>query len=378
MTKAPSRSAAIAAARYAWHQFRREASEWSAPLVWLQYSGVPYVELEGQRPLRLANEAIKQQIPTIYVALDRSGRVAARRIHPFLLVMTSGALHELQTEIFASPLPGRKVLCLHFPHPDCAGFLPLARAQGWLTIYDCMDSWREFHPLGQAHWFSEAAEALVCRSADLVVATNPTLGAELRRFGVEQPVIIPNGVDPDRLDRSLPPLRLPQGEITIGFFGYITRAWFDWDRLVRLARRRPRWLFPIIWWGEAWPSRLPPNIISLGAVPHVDLPRYTAGWDVGLVNFRNIPLVFASCPIKVYEYLHLRLPVVSAAIPHLRDYPYVYTAESVEDFERQILRAAGTRPERPVLDAVVRAHTWTALFNRFLAAIRAAAPGGQP
>ncbi|MGI5839680.1 MAG: glycosyltransferase [bacterium] len=350
--------------------FLAAAAQQPAPFFFLQFSGVKYVEMEGQRPLRLANEAQKLGLPVLYVYLDRPSRLEAVRVSPHLLVISSGLLSSLSHEIFAAPLPGVKILCIHFPHPLSHNYLPPARENGWVTVYDCMDSWREFHPLGQAYWFSEAVEAEVCRKADIIIATNSTLGQELLRFGAIRYTVIPNGVDPGRLDRNLPPLLLPRGEITVGFFGYITRAWFDWNRLVQLAKRHQRWLFPVIWWGEDWPPGLPPNIHSLGSIPHTELPRYTRYWDVGFVNFKNSRLIHCSCPIKIYEYLHLGLPVVSVPIPHLREYPYVYTAVSLAEFERQIIRAAQIRPQNQIVDPFIKQHTWQRLFGLFLDRVR--------
>jgi glycosyltransferase involved in cell wall biosynthesis len=184
--------------------------------------------------------------------------------------------------------------------------------------------------------------------------------------------LVPNGVAPDSFDMSLPARPLPRGEITVGYFGYLTPAWFDWELVASTARKHPRWVFHIVGYGEPVPVRLPDNVHLLGKVPHIELFAFAQSWDVAIVPFKVGALSQGADPIKVYEYLTLGLPVVSTGIPHLRAYPGVYAAEQPGDFARCIEKAARKGIDRKKVKSFVDAATW---YQRGLGLIRACDTG---
>ena len=81
---------------------------------------------------------------------------------------------------------------------------------------------------------------------------------------------------------------------------------------------RSDWQFvmigPVVKIDEATLPRLP-NIHWLGCKPYSDLPRYLAGWNVGLMPFAlNASTRFIS-PTKTPEFLAAGVPVVCSPIP---------------------------------------------------------------
>jgi glycosyltransferase involved in cell wall biosynthesis len=340
----------------------------------IQMSGVKYKEIEGQRPLRITDEALKENISVVYAYLRlRYEPIEIVIKNSNLLIIPFDVLLELKDEIFKLNIENykyKKILLIHIPHRSCLEVISTAKSYGWFIVYDCMDLYKDFMALGQAYWYSEIVEANISKQSDLVTVTNDLLGKNLMRFGVKKYLLVPNGVNPSKLNRDLKPFDLPRSkEITIGFFGYITNAWFDWDVLLELARKHKEWIFHIIWWGEDWPKGIPNNIISLGPIPHEDLPHYSANWDIGLLNFKNTYLVKCSCPIKVYEYLWLGLPVVSIDIPYLRNYPYVYTCNNINDFEKNIVLAKRQKFNRHLVDNFLQNYTWNHHFHTILSNI---------
>jgi len=102
----------------------------------------------------------------------------------------------------------------------------------------------------------------------------------------------------------------------LGFFGVIDER-LDVGLLANLARLQPEWQFimigPVV---KIDASALPrrPNIHWLGCKPYAELPRYLAGWDVGLMPFAiNASTRFIS-PTKTPEFLAAGVPVVCSPI----------------------------------------------------------------
>ena len=135
----------------------------------------------------------------------------------------------------------------------------------------------------------------------------------------------------DDLARDRTTLADHRGEVTVGYFGYLSPAWFDWDLIGELARRRPTWSFQIAGYGEPAGLALPPNVRLLGRQPSTTLGSLATGWDVGIVPFRQGAVAEAADPIKVYEYLALGLPVVTCGAPPPPETErFVKQAEGVE------------------------------------------------
>ena len=84
-----------------------------------------------------------------------------------------------------------------------------------------------------------------------------------------------------------------------------------------VARRRPQWqlLFvgPVV---KIEAATLPrrPNIHWLGGKSYSDLPRYLAGWNVGIMPFALNELTRFISPTKTPEFLAAGVPVVSTPI----------------------------------------------------------------
>jgi hypothetical protein len=173
-----------------------------------------------------------------------------------------------------------------------------------------------------------------------------------------QVTIVPNGVSPESFDLSVARKELPRGEVTVGYFGYLAQAWFDWQLVADTARAKPSWVFHIIGYGEEPAAELPDNVHLLGKVPHHLLFAFSQNWDVGIVPFKPTTLSKGADPIKVYEYLTLGLPVVAADIPHLREYPGVFVASSAEEFLTHLETAAGQPFPEIEVDAFLEKATW--------------------
>jgi glycosyltransferase involved in cell wall biosynthesis len=105
-------------------------------------------------------------------------------------------------------------------------------------------------------------------------------------------------------------------EPRLGYFGVIDER-IDLALLDELARQRPHWqlvmIGPVV---KIDPVTLPrrSNIHWLGSKPYSDLPRYLAGWNVGIMPFALNDATRFISPTKTPEFLAAGVPVVSTPI----------------------------------------------------------------
>jgi polysaccharide pyruvyl transferase CsaB len=336
-------------------------------------SATQLVESEGQRPTQLALELSRRGIPVVFVywrwwknEWRPQDRVTDGIVQIPIDVVTDHP--EALTGAFAGL---SRILMIEFPHPAFFELLAAANAAGWTTVYDALDDWEEFQRVGQAVWYDEGFERHLINAADAVFAINDTLAARLRDLEGEEVQIVRNGVRAG-IETVREPRPLVRGEVTVGYFGYLAGAWFDWELVAAAARRRPAWRFYLIGYGGS-PEGLavPANVELLGKQPQSDLAAFAAHWDVAIVPFKPDRLAAGADPIKTYEYLAMGLPVVCTGVyPPPGGEGFVQRAEDVEGFVAALARAAGLPPAAAAeRRAFAAACTWAHRLDELLAAL---------
>lgn len=237
------------------------------------------------------------------------------------------------------------------------------------VVYDCLDAFPLFHAADEAS--IRQAEEAVARRADLVLATSAVLADRMKTLNART-ILVPNAGDAAHFATfgETPPdlagLRWP----ILGYVGELG-AWFDFELVVALARRRPEWSIVLVGPPARLGLSLPPNVRPLGPRPYAALPAYVARFDVCLLPFRRGPLAEAMDPVKVYEYLAAGRPVVSTPLPEVaRHGALCRVADDAVTFEVAVEASLRDDParERERRAYVAAAHTW----DHRLAAIREA------
>jgi glycosyltransferase involved in cell wall biosynthesis len=242
--------------------------------------------------------------------------------------------------------------------------------------------------------------------ADLVVAASPAL-AELLRAQGHDPLLLPNGCDPEAFART--EQAEPAGDVRLdgamaGFMGHLSSR-IDPRYLGAVADRG----HPLLLVGPA-PRELPdeferlvrrPNVHWTGPRPFAALPGYLRHVAVGLVPYTDTAFNRASFPLKALEYLAAGRPVVSTDIPAMR---WLREGRNVGDVgdvgDRTVITDADlvvTRSPAEFADAVIematanatpdagaaarrlafaRAHSWERRFAVLARALGLADPAG--
>ncbi len=337
-------------------------------------SATQLLESEGQRPTQLALELARRGIPVVFCywrwwphewcAQDRLEEGIVQI--PIDVVL---ARPEMLAGAFAG-MPSRLAL-FEFPYPGFFELLAAFNAEGWITVYDVLDDWQEFHRVGQAVWYDEPFERHLAGAADAVFAINEILAGRIRELGGEGVAILGNGLKPG-LEAIQEPRPLDRGEVTVGYFGYLAGAWFDWELVAEAARRRPAWRFYLIGYGGSPEGiELPGNVTLLGKKPQGELAAFAANWDVAIIPFKPDRLAAGADPIKTYEYLAMGLPVVATGVyPPAGGEAFVTRAEGAGAFLDALAAAAAEGPERAAARRAFAAScTWGGRLDILLAAV---------
>lgn len=354
--------------------FEERARAGGSPQVVAIFSGTQLLESEGQRPTQLALALARRGIPVVFVYWrwwDNEWRPQDRLEEGIVQIPIDVVIR--RPEILTGAFEGlERTALFEFPHPGFFETLSAASSAGWITVYDVIDDWEEFHRVGQAVWWDEEFERHLIDACDAVFAINEPLAARVRDLGGPGVQLLGNGLK-EGIAEVREPRPLARGEVTVGYFGYLAGAWFDWELIAEAAHRRPAWRFYLIGYGGSPEgTALPKNVELLGKQPQPDLAAFAANWDVAVIPFKPDRLAVGADPIKTYEYLAMGLPVVVTGVhPPAGAEDLVDRAEGVEDFLRAVERAAARRApeETAARRAFAAGCTWDHRLETLLAAL---------
>jgi glycosyltransferase involved in cell wall biosynthesis len=173
--------------------------------------------------------------------------------------------------------------------------------------------------------------------------------------------LLPNAVDLRlfNANRSYPrPADLPAAEWTLIYIGALWGEWFDWELLTESARRYATASVVAIgdYRGQC-PHKLP-NLRFLGLKPQRDLPAYLAHSSVAIIPWKVNEITCATSPLKVYEYLAMRKPVVVPNLPLLSGLPFVFCSRDGEAFLHNLTVARQAQVPGEALESFLTGNSW--------------------
>jgi glycosyltransferase involved in cell wall biosynthesis len=318
-----------------------------------------------------------ERLPIEVVALTELGMTPMELRRAWFGLPTGELSHLAQNLLarFRRNEPGAAIFSA--PFDPFVRMIPVLRAIDLAIVYYAMDDFSAAPALGYTQFVSGAEEYLA-RESDVLIGVTPHVATSLERFG-KQAHIIPNGIDIVALNPNA--ARAPnvaRGELTLGFWGTIMDSLFDAGLIEHVARARPRWNLHLLGAVDPEPHRPSiaarlknfPNVFFHGVVPHQELPRYAAAFDVCLAPFPDNDFTRGRDPIKVYEYLAAHVPVVASYAPHLRNMPAVYVAESPDEFVNAIQEAMLTRVDIRAIDQFLAQQSWDTRAEMLLNVLR--------
>ncbi|TAK34321.1 MAG: glycosyltransferase [Chloroflexota bacterium] len=223
------------------------------------------------------------------------------------------------------------------------------------------------------------------REATYVVATAEKLLGQVSELRPDA-LLCPNGVDYHLIRRTidettkppddLKPL-LKDASLVVGYYGALAE-WFDYDLLARAAAERPHYRFVLIgpdYDGSIGKSSITKleNISWLGPKPYPDVARYLKYFDVATIPFKLNDITHAVSPLKLFEYMAGRKPVVTTDMRECRRYPGVLIGGNPREFIKRLDEALARRDDHAYLaqvDQVARDNSWDVRAQAILQLIR--------
>lgn len=299
---------------------------------------------KGHRVFYISNNFINSP-KAQFDAVKLDPHLPLYHIHLGLLASPSIYSHELKNSEFKQ-LKTSMGLLLNWTHSqkkfsliDHAFWTDLALAlPNNKIIYDCMDDHSGFENTAS---IVLEKEKLLFQKSDLVIASSQKLYDQAKLLNPHT-TLIRNAADYDHFKNKPEKIYTdPQNRKILGYYGAIAE-WFDINLIEKLAQYFPEHLILLI--GNDTVNaqqklKQYKNIIFTGEVEYKNLPYYLYAFDICLIPFQIIPLIEATNPVKVYEYLSAGKPVVSVDLPEFRELEnlnLVSLGKNPEDFCQKI------------------------------------------
>jgi glycosyltransferase involved in cell wall biosynthesis len=190
------------------------------------------------------------------------------------------------------------------------------------------------------------------RESDITLVISKVLADALAGGNKEKVKLLPNGVQLKNLLQGCgAAIRKKYHAPIIGFIGSF-EYFIDFDLILDAAARLPDSTFLLVGTGrefqrvrEQKEKRRLDNVVLTGGVPHDQINEYIDAMDICLNIFKKIPVSHGACPIKLFEYLSMRKPVISTRLEETIniDRGFLFYADTAAELESAVQRIQENR-----------------------------------
>lgn len=204
-----------------------------------------------------------------------------------------------------------------------------------LVVCDVFDRYSAYPHIRADAWlkeFTDQQDASLIRQADVVFAVSQPLHDYCKQLN-SKAFLVPNGTD-ILLTGMVSTVPKDVGNIRHPVLGYVGAIFdkLDFELLGYVAREHPEWSILMI--GPVGAASLEAekrvsslkemaNVMFLGAKHREELPGYYEAIDVALMPYELTEHTEHIFPLKMFEYMAFRKPIVSTDIPAVREFSEV-------------------------------------------------------
>lgn len=333
------------------------------------FAGLYYYDIGGgQRSAQLARVFNDMGYSVYYLYLIYSGSESLSVISRDIYCPTS-----LHCNVDSFPVAqlnqtarNDSIFIFEAPSEKFIPYLEYAKERGIYTVYEHIDNWDT--SLGNSFGFKEEFLRRFVENVSLVTVTARLLGEKIAAVSQRAYLYLPNAVNSALFEPTHTyekPRDLVQGEKTLLYFGSLWGEWFDWEKVIYVAKNCACEINLIGDYAmlEKKMEGLPSNIHFLGKKPQNALPAYLAHSDIAILPFKNSDIGKYVSPLKIFEYIAMNKPVLATPLDDISGYPNVYASDDKESWAKAVMG------EWTVTDAGVftAKNSWYARCNEILA-----------
>lgn len=248
----------------------------------------------------------------------QKGNAIKRNLRPYFSIPSLGGkipgvqrmnrfLHKLQFRVYFYTV---RPELIWVTHPDQLAMLP-SRFAG-LVIYDCMDDYEAIEMNQSRRGEISKQESDLVRRADVIFTSSQAIRLRLLQNYQANPnkvFLVRNGYDA-KWKAAAQTQPAPEKKLRIGYFGTIGR-WFDFNLLQTSLEQIPEIEYHLF--GALEKDVTIPQcdrLVYHGVMEHSLLPQLADEIDVFVMPFQLTQVVESVDPVKLYEYIFMRKPIV--------------------------------------------------------------------
>lgn len=264
---------------------------------------------------------------------------------------------------------------------------PLSRIRDCIKIYDIGDDLipmlkRELGVFNNSLAINLAKKLLqnMQRNCDIITAISQVLCEN----NSPEAYVIPNGVNlEDAVIGSGKEIKSKYGRPIIGFVGSF-EYYIDFDIILSTAENLKDFTFLLVGGGREF-ARVKEkvkkmglaNVYLTGGKTHRELMRYIDAMDICINPFLKSPLSHAASPIKLFEYLSFKKPVISTRLRGVQaiDQGFLYYADDAGEMTMAIKGILANQDEAMVkaekgFNVVKDKYTWGRIAGQILELVK--------
>ena len=191
----------------------------------------------------------------------------------------------------------------------------------------------------------------------IVIPSASKLEDDVKEHRTKNYKLVTNGVEIDHFLQTITKEQYPalvqsilaKNRPVIGYFGAFAK-WFDYELVIKLATERPD--LEILLLGVDYDGSIKQynlesyvNITIAGPIDYKELPKYAAAFSVSTIPFLINDITESTSPIKLFEYMAMKKPIVTTDMPECRKYDSVLIGKTHEEFINKIDEALKLRDD---------------------------------
>lgn len=261
-----------------------------------------------------------------------------------------------------------KIIITH-PNQIDFFFIKVQKLKGTKFYYEAMDNYEEWEE--DRDGYLDKQRRVVSNSRHIIVSSKKLEDKFKKMYGLNNIALVRNGYDKNTFE-NYDDIETKLKKPAVTYIGTID-DWFDFDVIKKYADKHKDIYFNII--GPMNPavkeqvdSIKSKNIIFHGPIEHHLVPKYIEDSDVMMMPFLINDIIEYVDPVKLYEYLYLKKPIVSSYWKELDQFDgLVYFYKRPDDFEKVLDTALKSKfKENDKYKKLMKESTWESRLEDYL------------